>query len=472
MKRHINVFIFCILVILASPNSALPWVVGSSGGAGTTEVQDEVWNAGNFNGDTTHAVSQDDAWDREAAYDTDHDGDVDTLDSGAVVAGYPGAYQVNNAGALAGAVWHETGTSTWCVNSAGAVVLEIPKSGATYWVLHNVGTSGTTLASASASGVSFAANFSVAKALIDQIEQRGSGNSIFTVQHPTNGTTYARVDSNGLFASALEIPPSATPSWTGRDSDFGGGTDAWKVYGNLDDVNNGDMYLQARQDGALHAFMQFDESDDQVEIKDDMDLEGNALENARIVEVDPLPAAWSKEINSDFDTYVAAPDATGVTDYTVAFDSGNTECRTFFWPVPDDFAEPTANTVKVRPRYTITSATEPGAGEGVAWEIVALGSYGTGDKLGYNNTSAASGSGNTVYIVTADLDAHSQADLVQEAFTAIVVPDLTAGEMAAFLVCRAPSYNDGAGTEDDYLQDVGLDWLDVKYYRDLGSATW
>ncbi|GEM_PF-2721521 len=46
---------------------------GESGAA--AEVQDEAVTAGNFNADTSHAVSQDDFWDWEVQFDTDMDGD-------------------------------------------------------------------------------------------------------------------------------------------------------------------------------------------------------------------------------------------------------------------------------------------------------------------------------------------------------------------------------------------------------------
>lgn len=43
--------------------------------SGAAEVQDETFNATNFNADTTHAVSQDDVYDRLHLYDADDDGD-------------------------------------------------------------------------------------------------------------------------------------------------------------------------------------------------------------------------------------------------------------------------------------------------------------------------------------------------------------------------------------------------------------
>lgn len=44
-------------------------------GAGVPEVQDEAFTAGNFDADTTHAVSQDDFYDRMHLFDADDDGD-------------------------------------------------------------------------------------------------------------------------------------------------------------------------------------------------------------------------------------------------------------------------------------------------------------------------------------------------------------------------------------------------------------
>lgn len=44
-------------------------------GAGVPEVEDEAFTAGNFDGDTTHATSQDDFYDRMHLFDADDDGD-------------------------------------------------------------------------------------------------------------------------------------------------------------------------------------------------------------------------------------------------------------------------------------------------------------------------------------------------------------------------------------------------------------
>ena len=44
-------------------------------GAGVPEVEDEAFTSGNFDGDTTHAVSQDDFYDRFHIFDADDDGD-------------------------------------------------------------------------------------------------------------------------------------------------------------------------------------------------------------------------------------------------------------------------------------------------------------------------------------------------------------------------------------------------------------
>lgn len=75
---------------VSSPDSSDEFIIGSSarGGSGTVNiswsylsssitalvVEDETYSSANFDGDTTHCVSQDDFYDRMAVYDTDNDG--------------------------------------------------------------------------------------------------------------------------------------------------------------------------------------------------------------------------------------------------------------------------------------------------------------------------------------------------------------------------------------------------------------
>lgn len=66
-------YLFLLLIIFwVMPSWAFPPM--------PPEVQDETYNSTNFNGDTIHAVSQDDFYDQLHLYDTNDDGDIDTVD--------------------------------------------------------------------------------------------------------------------------------------------------------------------------------------------------------------------------------------------------------------------------------------------------------------------------------------------------------------------------------------------------------
>jgi hypothetical protein len=59
--------------VIVTPDDVYDIAVANAG-AGSVEVQDEAFTAGNFNADATHAVSQDDFYDRMHLFDTDDDG--------------------------------------------------------------------------------------------------------------------------------------------------------------------------------------------------------------------------------------------------------------------------------------------------------------------------------------------------------------------------------------------------------------
>jgi len=450
MKRLILAAL-CLVVLWPRAGSAGTVYGGGGpgvyGGSTAANVENDAFGAG-WNGDTSNAPSQNAVYDQLHKLDTDDDGDVDNtnIDSGAsnalVYTGSGGKTFVANTRQII------SGNTLYIISGSGHTIYSVCWDTAIENWYNDAATGGV-----------------IRTAFPTGVRHEGTGVSIFVVGNP-NGTTYLRIGSGGAYVSSLELPPSANPGWVGRDSDFGG-ADTWKIYGNLDDANNGDMYLQARQDSALHTFMQFDESDDQVEIKDDMDLEGNALENARIIEVDPLPVRWAGASDQDVKgvSYTEPGEASGTSIVYRPFDSGSTEALCFMWPVAHDFAEPTANTIKVRPILYICSATAPAAGEGAAWEVVGAGCYGTGDLTSTNDGSMDSG--NTVYIVTADLSAHATNDIVYEEWTTLVIDDLTKGEWAKIYLAR-----EYGNASDDYGQDIGIVGLEIKYPRDLGSTTW
>jgi hypothetical protein len=80
MKKLIALLLFISFIIaysfvLSQPTRTGPIGPGPvGGGAGVAEVQDEAFSAANFNGDTAHAVSQDDFYDRFHLFDTNDNG--------------------------------------------------------------------------------------------------------------------------------------------------------------------------------------------------------------------------------------------------------------------------------------------------------------------------------------------------------------------------------------------------------------
>lgn len=158
-----------------------------------------------------------------------------------------------------------SGTSLFSVS--GRLAEETPTTGVTLWARYDTSTTGTTNAATyrapvgDPSGVSLAGNLQAEK-----------------ITAPV-----ARLET--VATAALNLDAAATPGWTFRDSgNPGADKEIARLYADYvdgaDGAENGDFFLQAMQGGSEHTFLQFDESDDQVEIKDDLDMESNALKVA------------------------------------------------------------------------------------------------------------------------------------------------------------------------------------------------
>ena len=177
-----------------------------------------------------------------------------------------------------------------------------------------------------------------------------------------------------------------------------------------------------------------------------------------ITVVESIPISWA-EGGTSSPAGLTAKDQIKYRD----FDDAADEDLLFEWIVPPDLQEVTANEVKVRVRGLITNATAPAATEGVAFQIGGC-SIGDGDLV-----TCAEG---TLVVseeddLNGDAGANAQWDAWATGWVVITITNLTAGETVRFSLNR-----DISDAEDDYEQDIGVSWLEIKYYRQIGSVTY
>lgn len=110
------------------------------------------------------------------------------------------------------------------------------------------------------------------------------GDNAGTYKHSfqdSDGAEVAYVDSNGVGSfESLILAASADPGWTFNDSDGAGSEDADKEAGKIlvnmitttEDSEDADMWFQVMQGGTEHTWLMYDESDDQVEIYDTLNV--------------------------------------------------------------------------------------------------------------------------------------------------------------------------------------------------------
>lgn len=174
----------------------------------------------------------------------------------------------------------------------------------------------------------------------------------------------------------------------------------------------------------------------------------------QIIDEEFIPVGWCQD--------GTAPPATITNHGQVAyrdFDATSGEDIRCSWRVPRDWFDGASGAVKVQAVYLITNATGPVAGEGASWGIAGC-SSGVGDTVDC-------GAGTEVNSETADLDVHTQWDVVEDAFVEVTVTNIAAGEWVRFNINR-----DVADAEDDYAQDVGLVGFTVKFYRQPGTIVY
>jgi hypothetical protein len=142
------------------------------------------------------------------------------------------------------------------------------------------------------------------------------------------------------------------------------------------------------------------------------------------------------------------------------FDSASAENGEFFWQIPSGL---TGSAVKFRAVSIISSSTVPAANEGVSWEFSACAS-GTDD-----NHDCASYIGTEASSEDADLsgDANAQWDLVYFPYVEVTPASFGAGELLHVHVER-----DVADTQDDYLQDIALIGVMIKWQEDITTLTY
>jgi len=177
-----------------------------------------------------------------------------------------------------------------------------------------------------------------------------------------------------------------------------------------------------------------------------------------IVVVESIPISWAEGETSS-PAGLTAKDQVKYRDFDYAAD----EDLIIEWVVPADLQEVTANEVKVRVRGLISNATAPAAGEGVAFQIGGC-SIGSGDLV-----TCAEG---TLVVseeddLNGDAGANAQWDSWVTGWVVITITNLTAGETVRFSLNR-----DVSDAQDDYEQDIGVSWLEIKYYRQIGSVTY
>jgi len=188
-----------------------------------------------------------------------------------------------------------------------------------------------------------------------------------------------------------------------------------------------------------------------------VDIHIHPIVTATNVVVESIPISWA-EGGTSSPAGLTAKDQVKYRD----FDDVADEDLIFEWVVPADLQEVTANEVKVRVRGLISNATAPAATEGVAFQIAGC-SIGDGDLV-----TCAEG---TLVVSEEDdlndLGADTQWDSWTTGWVVVTITNLAAGETVRFSLNR-----DISDAEDDYEQDIGVSWLEIKYYVKIGSVTY
>jgi len=177
----------------------------------------------------------------------------------------------------------------------------------------------------------------------------------------------------------------------------------------------------------------------------------------------PLPFAMESHflpIDGAMDGLTAAPAAAAL--HTISwgqvtarkFDSAAIEDVVYQWGVPLGWFGYAPIGLQFAVDFVITEAVAPAATEGIHFDA-AIRSYADGDSL---NQGAPTWSGVSI----SDLSGNSQHDRVVTPWTNMTWASVAEGHLANLYLRRDPTHAD-----DDYVQDVGVTGLWVRYARRL-----
>jgi hypothetical protein len=391
---------------------------GDGTAAGSAEVQDEAYSEGAFNGDTTHAPSQDAVYDKIEALD------AAKLDTQTVGIADDNLVEMDDADAEDDdvAIFTENGLEGHSIQEFVNIL-----TGATIdWDTSNVN---------SWNGGS-------------PIYQDGYGPSFGTGE-----------DWDQYWDATLESFLFTTTLYNGsadnvgmyliRVNDGGGTLDADQLVFEI--RNNATSLFSVDEDGDL-AFSG-DLPDDKVDSGQIVDGSVDPVHLANTVRSEFVPIGWFND-GTSAPAAIADEDNTSYRDFA----SDGTEDIECNWMVSSNL---TGSTIKVRPIAIVTNATAPADTEGVSWEISAC-SNGTNDD--HDCTL-----GTPVYSEDTDLDddAGAQWDLIFFPYIEVTPTGLAAGELLKLSVAR-----DHDNTDDDYGQDIGLIGVEIKWQEDPGTMTY
>jgi hypothetical protein len=426
-----------------------PKVLADEFSGATVEVEDDAYGAG-WDSDTTHAPSQNAVYDKieslggdmaKSTYDTDDDGSVDGQDADEVSSTATGSIEATD------------------VDSAIAELESEKQATITEGSLDNLIDSGD-IKDGEIANADIASDAAIAQSKI-----AGFGGA-------------------------------AAPNVTLNDSDAAGADDADEEAATFqanmgtttEDSEDSDWWITAMQGGSQIETIRYDESDDQVEVKKDLNLEedleiatgknvtvgserwdngSDKLEGAAIEDNGVPQGALSNYAKSEFipigwfNDGASAPSGDVTDEDNISyldFPDDSTTDMECVWLVPSNL---TGSTIKVRAIAVITNATAPADTEGVSWGISAC-SVATDED--HDCTL-----GTEVYSEDTDLDdsAGTQWDLAFFPYVEVTPTGLAAGELLKLAINR-----DHDNTDDTYGQDIGLIGVEIKWQEDPGTLTY